>query len=591
MNIPNQSQPSPAVFQDIVAAVPLPGRTWLSSFTTPFLAVLTLLAGILVSPAATLVLNANDGGGTSSLTTPLTGAAAGWVATAGTGGGVAAQPGTNYTAAFILRTPAATTSGNNYIFQGDSLSINAGGRLLGKFGNNGAVNNVSNTITITNLILNGGYMDSAGGSPSVDNEFMTVTGNITVNAASGIGALGETTSSFETLNITAPISGSATLAVSGSTVNAGADTGLVQLSAANPYSGTITVSNGVIANPANGLLQLNNLNALSNAMLKVSSVLANPMSFASGANTGAFNVGALAGQANLTLDDTAGSPVTLSVGGNNSSSIYTGALTDTGNGGNLIKVGSGIQTLAGKNTYTGTTTVSGGTLALGGGGSISNTLSITVSQNATFDVSAVTGGFTLSASQNLLGGGTNNGSIGTMAGSMIYADSGAGYATNTFNNNLTLVSGAVAYFNVGTVHNGSSDFINISGSLTNNGAVEVSAPSTSVNLDTTGDYVLITSAGGISGTVSSTPLWGVKPLNSANYTIVQNGNSIKLHYAPSAPPAGTLSVTPNPATRDQGVVITVTVTSSSHPISTVTANAASLGGSPSLSLISAGNNT
>ncbi len=544
------------------------------SFKIPFLVCQILLACTLISRAANVTMTASDAGGTSSF------AAAGhW------SNGAAPVAGNSYdTGNFILRTTNDITSGNNYIFFGGSLSVDAGGRFLGKFGNNGAANNVSDTITVTNLILNGGYMDSAGGSASVDNEFMIVAGNITVNAASGLGALGETTSAFETLNINAPISGSAALAVSGSTINAGADTGLVQLSAANPYSGTITVSNGVIANSANGLLQLNNPNALSNATLNVNSVLANPVSFASGIGT--FNVGALTGKASLALTDTAGSAVTLSVGGNNSSGIYTGVLTDGGSGGGLIKVGSGTLTIAATNLYSGATTVSGGTLSLGGAGSISNSSSITVSSGAIFGVPS---NFILSANQSLLGSGTINGSVNAASGSSIYAGLDGTYGTNTFTTNVTFAFGAQAYFDVGTVYDGSNDLMVVGENLALNSTIFVlTAPSSSANLDTTADYTLIKVEGSISGSVASTPIWNTPPLNAANYSVVQSGNLIKLHYTASTPPTGAGSVNPSTVTRNQTAVVSVTVTSSSHPISTVTLDASSVGGSTSLPLIAAG---
>jgi autotransporter-associated beta strand protein len=230
-------------------------------------------------------------------------------------------------------------------------------------GNNVAGNTTVGTITVSNLILNGGVFDQAGANS--DTAKLIVAGNINVIGPSLIGALGATangSSSFETLELTAPVSGSAPLEVSGAAINAGGDTGFVKLSAANPYGGTITVSNGVnniIASAVNRILQLNNLNALSNATLNLSAFQASPVSFAAAANSGAFNLGALSGTANEALLDTAGAAVTLSVGGNNGSSAYFGALTGAGA---LIKEGAGTLTLAGVNSYTGGTTVSAGTL-------------------------------------------------------------------------------------------------------------------------------------------------------------------------------------------------------------------------------------
>lgn len=328
---------------------------WIHPFAlkifSPVVAVMVF--GLVSSRAASASLKANDAAGTSSFT-----GSTNW------SNGAVPSAGNNYfTGVFWLRTPNPTTSGNNYIFGGDSLSIDSGGRFLGKIGNNVSGNMTAGTVTINNLILNGCVFDQAGANS--DNAKLIVAGNVSVTAASLLGALGGTangSSRFETLEFVAPISGSGDLQVSGPNINAGGDTGVVKLSAANPYSGTITVSNGngnIIASSVNRILQLNSLNALSNATLNLNSGQASPVSFASGVNTGPFNVGALTGAASQTLTDTAGSPITLSIGGNNASAVYSGALTGAGS---LVKAGSGTLTLAGANTYTGGTIVSNGTL-------------------------------------------------------------------------------------------------------------------------------------------------------------------------------------------------------------------------------------
>lgn len=349
MNTQNQRRPR---FRSIYPQGPGPIKLH-------FLAVLIFLWGVRVSPAANVTLKTSDAANTSSFT-----GSTNW------SNGAAPSAGNAYlTGAFTIRTTNTTTSGLTFPFAGDSLSIDAGGRLLGKIGNNAANNTTVGTIQVANLILNGGTIDQAGANS--DNSVLTVAGSVTVNAASFMGALGATANGnakFETLEFTGSISGSGALQVSGPAINAGGDTGLVKLSAPNPYAGIITVSNGVnnvIASAANRILQLNNLNALSNATLNLDAAQANPVSFTSGANVGTFNLGALAGRSAQTLTDTAGSPITLSAGANNASTTYAGGLTD---GGNFIKAGSGTLTMSGTNTYSGITTISNGSLRLGNGG-------------------------------------------------------------------------------------------------------------------------------------------------------------------------------------------------------------------------------
>lgn len=122
--------------------------------------------------------------------------------------------------------------------------------------------------------------------------------------------------------------------------------------------------------------------------------------FISGTSTAAIiSLGAFAGANANTL--------TLAGGGNfNFGAATTTNAVITGTTGSLIKSGAGTVTIGGVNTYGGTTTISGGKLALTGTGSIANTPTIIVGASTTFDVSAVTGGYTLGSSQTVGGSGT-----------------------------------------------------------------------------------------------------------------------------------------------------------------------------------------
>ena len=71
-------------------------------------------------------------------------------------------------------------------------------------------------------------------------------------------------------------------------------------------------------------------------------------------------MGGLAGSGNIALP-TAAIAVTLSAGGNGSSTTYYGVLSGSGG---LTKTGSGILDLGGSNTYTGSTTIAAGALKL-----------------------------------------------------------------------------------------------------------------------------------------------------------------------------------------------------------------------------------
>lgn len=115
---------------------------------------------------------------------------------------------------------------------------------------------------------------------------------------------------------------------------------------------------------------------------------------------GTISFGSLTGSGPLQSGNNNGTK-TISAGALGLNDIYSGVIANGSSTVALNKVGAGIMTLSGANTYTGNTTISNGVLALSGSGSIANSLNISVATNASFDVSAVTGG-----SYSLNGSGT-----------------------------------------------------------------------------------------------------------------------------------------------------------------------------------------
>ena len=156
------------------------------------------------------------------------------------------------------------------------------------------------------------------------------------------------------LTISGSISGSYPVSVGGS--------GTLVLSAANPYTGPLAVTGGT--------LQLNNAAAVQNSTL----VVVAPNSLAFGTGIGTFTLGGLSGQGvgGITLADTGGNAVSLTVGGNNQSTTYSGGLSG---GSTITKVGSGETTLSGSGVagYWGNVTVSAGTLQVMDAVSITST--------------------------------------------------------------------------------------------------------------------------------------------------------------------------------------------------------------------------
>ncbi len=126
-------------------------------------------------------------------------------------------------------------------------------------------------------------------------------------------------------------------------------TGVLTLSAANVYTGVTTINAGT--------LRLGVADAVGPS---------SAMTVASGAtfDMAGYNdtIGSLAGAGNVT--SSAPGAVTLTTGAKNTSTSFSGVLSDGGGTLALVKEGTLIQTLSGANTYTGGTTINGGTLSI-----------------------------------------------------------------------------------------------------------------------------------------------------------------------------------------------------------------------------------
>jgi autotransporter-associated beta strand protein len=157
--------------------------------------------------------------------------------------------------------------------------------------------------------------------------------------------------------------GSALTSQGGTLTKLGA--GTLKLSADNTFNGATMVNAGT--------LDLANLNALEKSTLTLNG---GSLVFDSAAGGTAFILGGLAGNGSLALVTNASKAVNLTVGGNGTSSIYSGVLSGAGS---LTKVGTGVLTLTSSNSYSGGTTISAGTLAINGDtalGAVSSGLTI-----------------------------------------------------------------------------------------------------------------------------------------------------------------------------------------------------------------------
>ena len=290
------------------------------------------------------------------------------------------------------------------------VSNNSGGSTLILSGNvtgdgnivmqsNAAVTSKTSQVELTGSVNNVGTITNSGTGS------FTTGGNITSVISGVIGA-----------NVTGVIENSANSAL--------------DLSNANLFTSTATTTLGA--------LELDNSLALQYATLNMNG---GSVAFGSTSKTiTAATVAGLGGSGNLALTNAATSPaaVALTVGNNNGSASYSGALSGAGS---LIKTGNGTQTLSGTNSYTGTTSVNGGFLAVTG--SLGNTAT------------------TVASGGTLLGTGTSAGATTIQGGGFLEGGNGAVNTVFSLTNSLTMNTGSILEFTLGA--GGTDSSLSLSG--------------------------------------------------------------------------------------------------------------------------------
>jgi autotransporter-associated beta strand protein len=188
-----------------------------------------------------------------------------------------------------------------------------------------------------------------------------------------------------------------------------------------------------------------------------------------------------------------------------------GAISGTGA---FIKTGTGISTLGGTNTYSGATTIANGVLALGPYGSISNTPSIAIANGKLFDVSQVSGGWTLYDHQTLSGAASIAGNV-TALGTL---RPGASPGTMTYSNDLTLSDADLEFelASIGTVGGGVNDLIEVLGDLT---ALGTNAIAVTPVAGLAPQYTLFTYGGTLTGAATNFSVALNAPAMRPSYTL------------------------------------------------------------------------
>jgi autotransporter-associated beta strand protein len=334
-----------------------------------------------------------------------------------------------------------------------NTSIGSIGFTVGQTGVGSLTKTGAGTLTLTGTntyagttTINEGTVNIANGNSSSANANFTLS----------LGTVGGVSPVLKLSHVNA-LATSATLTGAGSTTNVGT----VDLAASGTYTLGSYLGNSIKFSASSG--QATTLNFANNSVATASNNATRIIT-----NLDA-NLSLIFG-GTLDISSTATGGVTFAGAG---STQVNGAIFNASAGVRAVtKNDGGTLTLAGVNTYNGETIISAGKLALTGSGSIAT--SPTITNNATFDVSAVTGGnYTLGSTQTYRGSGTTIGNL-TLNGAFT---PGTSPGLATFNNDLTLGSTSTTTMEIGGSTTAGTDYdrVSVAGALTYGGTLNIVA--------------------------------------------------------------------------------------------------------------------
>ena len=236
------------------------------------------------------------------------------------------------------------------------------------------------------------------------------------------------------------------------------------------------------------------------------------------------------------VNTTSGTDIGIDVSNGNTLTISA----SIGGAGSIDKVGEGNLILNQSNVYTGTTTISDGTLQLNASGTLSDSTSVNVASNGTFDVNLTntiasiegSGIIDIASSTTLTAGDANDKEFsGVIQGAGNFSKSGSGTltlsGTNTYTGSTTVsggtlqLTGSLNNLTAVTVNSGASLDLQASqtiASLDLDGSITRSAGTSTLTVSGTTDL------GGNVTTTGSQTYTGAATLSAANTLTTTNSN-------------------------------------------------------------------
>jgi autotransporter-associated beta strand protein len=470
-------------------------------------------------------------------------------------GGTTIDAGTlNIASDSSLGTTGNVTFGGNSTLQAGAanITLNSSRTVTLNSGVTGTIDTQGNNMTFASNVNGAGNLTKVGGGSLFLGGIIAYTGSTTVSAgtlelentvfnnangasiAPGATLQVDLSTANWTVSTNFPISGSGTLLKTGSNVMILGANGNHHVTMNMGAGGLIDIENGGMANDYGAVDWSANQASMNIASIAFFDIRAQYA-----------NIGALTGSGSV--GSSYGGGVVLTLGAGGSSGTFSGTIMGNGTGSNspspgvtanldagsisVTKTGNGIEVFTGNNAYSGITTVNAGGLAVNGSLASNGTVIVNGGLAGTLSGAGSVGNVTAYGNGAALAPGY--GGIGTLTAASV-----------------TLNSGSLLNYTLGSVGAGGNSMLNITGGLTLSSSITLNV--TPVSGWGNGTYELASYAGSLADNSTSFSGWTVAGtgLGSHTYSFSDSGGMLDVIVGAAGPTtvSGTWTNTANVTT-------------------------------------------